>query len=172
MRIRSLTALAAAMLLIAGCGERDETETTPPTEAPAAEATPAGDAQISKDLTVKPTIPQPTGEPPTSLVKEDIVEGTGRAAKAGDQVTVQYVGVAHSTGTEFDASWNRGEPFRFQLGTGQVIPGWDRGVAGMKEGGRRKLVIPPDLGYGAQGAGPDIGPNETLIFVVDLEKIG
>jgi peptidylprolyl isomerase len=87
-------------------------------------------------------------------------------------VTVSYVGVAHSTGEEFDASWNRGEPFRFRLGSGQVIPGWDQGVAGMKVGGRRMLVIPPDLAYGEQGSPPVIAPGETLVFVVDLEKIG
>jgi len=114
----------------------------------------------------------PTGPAPTELKVRDIFPGGGRAAKAGDQVTVQYVGVRYRDGRQFDASWDRNEPFPFQLGAGMVIPGWDRGVAGMKVGGRRELTIPPDLAYGAQGAGPDIGPNETLVFVIDLLKIG
>ncbi|MGH2946346.1 MAG: FKBP-type peptidyl-prolyl cis-trans isomerase [Solirubrobacteraceae bacterium] len=99
---------------------------------------------------------------------EDIVEGKGRAAKAGSTVSVQYVGVSWSTGQEFDASWNSGQPFPFPLGGGQVIPGWDQGVEGMKNGGRRLLVIPPELGYGAAGSPPVIAPNETLVFVVDM----
>ncbi len=98
----------------------------------------------------------------------DIWEGDGRVAGAGDRVTVHYVGVAHSTGEEFDASWNRGEPLSFQLGVGQVIAGWDQGVQGMKVGGRRQLIIPPDLAYGDRGAGNRIAPGETLIFVCDL----
>jgi peptidylprolyl isomerase len=100
------------------------------------------------------------------------VKGKGKAAKAGDTVSVQYVGNSWSTGTQFDASWDRGsEPFTFPLGAGQVIPGWDQGIVGMKKGGRRLLVIPPDLAYGDQSPSPDIGPNETLVFVVDLQKI-
>jgi peptidylprolyl isomerase len=115
---------------------------------------------------------QPSGTPPAELQTTDIVKGKGKAAKSGDTVSVQYVGNSWSTGSQFDASWDRGqEPFQFPLGAGQVIPGWDQGVAGMKEGGRRLLVIPPDLAYGDQSPSPDIGPNETLIFVVDLEKI-
>ena len=98
----------------------------------------------------------------------DLWEGDGKVAGAGDTVSVHYVGVAYSTGEEFDASWNRGEPLQFRLGVGQVIQGWDQGVQGMKVGGRRKLVIPPDLGYGSRGAAGAIKPNETLIFVCDL----
>jgi len=101
-------------------------------------------------------------------VIEDIAVGDGPEAVPGQTVTVHYVGVAHSTGEEFDASWNRGAPFRFPLGAGRVIGGWDKGVAGMKVGGRRKLVIPPHLGYGDRGAGGVIKPGETLVFVVDL----
>jgi FKBP-type peptidyl-prolyl cis-trans isomerase len=126
---------------------------------------------ISKDRSKKPAIPAPKGDPPTSLVKKDIVKGKGKTAKAGGTVTVQYVGVSWSTGQEFDASWTSGQPFSFPLGAQRVIPGWDQGVAGMKVGGRRELVIPPDLGYGPQGSPPAIGPNETLVFVVDLEKV-
>jgi peptidylprolyl isomerase len=116
----------------------------------------------------KPEIDFPGGEPPTELEITDIWEGDGRVASAGDRVTVHYVGVAHSTGEEFDASWNRGEPLSFQLGAGQVIAGWDQGVQGMKVGGRRQLIIPPDLAYGDRGAGSAIAPGETLIFVCDL----
>ena len=98
------------------------------------------------------------------------MEGSGSSAKKGDEVTVQYVGVGYESGEEFDASWG-GEPFSFQLGGGQVIEGWDEGVEGMKVGGRRQLTIPPDLGYGETGFPPAIGPDETLIFVVDLVAI-
>ncbi|MEU7056464.1 FKBP-type peptidyl-prolyl cis-trans isomerase [Streptomyces sp. NPDC046197] len=116
----------------------------------------------------KPEIDFPGGEPPADLEIKDIWEGDGPAAKAGDTVSVHYVGVAFSTGEEFDASWNRGTPLRFQLGVGQVIPGWDQGVQGMKVGGRRQLIIPPHLAYGDRGAGGRIKPGETLIFVCDL----
>ena len=116
----------------------------------------------------KPDVGPIEGPPPADLVIEDIAEGDGPAAKSGDLVTVHYVGVAHSTGRQFDASWDRRDAFRFPLGGGQVIAGWDQGVQGMKVGGRRKLTIPPHLGYGAQGAPGAIKPNETLIFVVDL----
>lgn len=116
----------------------------------------------------KPEIDFPEGAPPTDLQIVDIWEGDGEEAKPGHDVSVHYVGVAFSSGEEFDASWSRGEPFEFPLGAGRVIAGWDQGVAGMKIGGRRKLVIPPHLGYGNRGAGRAIKPGETLIFVVDL----
>ncbi|MEW9553081.1 FKBP-type peptidyl-prolyl cis-trans isomerase [Nonomuraea sp. NPDC050783] len=116
----------------------------------------------------KPEIDFPGGTPPKDLEIEDLVEGDGPEAKPGHTVRVHYVGVAFSTGEEFDASWNRGSAFEFPLGKGRVIAGWDQGVAGMKVGGRRKLVIPPHLGYGNRGAGSAIKPGETLIFVVDL----
>lgn len=116
----------------------------------------------------RPEIDFPSGEPPSSLEITDIWEGDGAVAKAGDMVQVHYVGVAFSTGEEFDASWNRGDPLAFRLGGGQVIPGWDQGIAGMRVGGRRQLVIPPGLAYGDRGAGRSIAPGETLIFVCDL----
>jgi peptidylprolyl isomerase len=188
---RPLAALAAATVLALGaaaCGDEktvtqsDEStsavETTASTPAEttttdAAEAPSSAGAvlPISSDTKKKPKIPKPSGDPPTKLVVKDIVEGKGPAIKAGQTATVQYVGVSWSTGQEFDASWDRGEPFPFPLGGGQVIPGWDKGVEGMKAGGRRELVIPPDLAYGPQGSPPAIGPNETLVFVVDLTKI-
>lgn len=119
----------------------------------------------------RPEIDFPEGEPPAELRIEDISEGDGREAKAGDTVRAHYVGVAHSTGEEFDASWNRGAPLDFRVGVGQVIAGWDQGIVGMKVGGRRKLTIPPHLGYGDRGAGAVIKPGETLIFVVDLVDV-
>jgi len=123
---------------------------------------------ISSDLNEKPTIEVPSGPAPSELVTKDIVTGDGATAEQGDTVKVQYVGVDYATGKQFDASWDNGKPFSFQLGSGQVIPGWDQGVEGMKVGGRRELIVPPDLAYGAQGSPPTIGPNATLVFVVDL----
>src|SRR5207249_7615002 len=116
----------------------------------------------------RPQVDPGEGAPPADLIVEDITVGEGSEAQPGQVATVHYVGVSFSTGKEFDASWNRGQPFSFPLGGGQVITGWDRGVAGMKVGGRRKLVIPPHLGYGDRGAGNVIRPGETLVFVVDL----
>ena len=113
-------------------------------------------------------IEKPEGDIPFELVIDDVVEGDGAEAVPGTKVTVHYVGVAFRSGEEFDASWNRGEPFQFRLGKGQVIPGWDQGVAGMKVGGKRTLIIPPQLGYGARGAGGVIPPNATLMFDVEL----
>lgn len=186
-RTAAAALLAAAALGLGACGDDDEpavdnsvtpVETTPaPTATTETTTTPASGGgatiqklAISKDLKTKPEIEKPSGDPPTKLYSRDIVVGTGKKAKAGDKVTVQYVGVAHSTGEQFDASWDAGQPFVFDLGAQMVIAGWDQGVEGMQEGGRRLLVIPPDLAYGPSGQGP-IGPNETLIFVVDLEKI-
>jgi peptidylprolyl isomerase len=122
-------------------------------------------------MTDKPEIDFPDGPPPADLEVTDITEGSGAEATAGSTVSVHYVGVAHSTGEEFDASYNRGAPLDFRLGVGQVISGWDQGVEGMKVGGRRRLVIPPHLGYGDRGAGGVIKPGETLIFVVDLLEV-
>jgi peptidylprolyl isomerase len=119
----------------------------------------------------KPEVDFPGGEPPADLEIKDIWEGDGPEAKAGDTVSVHYVGVSFSTGEEFDASWNRGQPLQFQLGVGQVISGWDEGVQGMKVGGRRQLTIPPHLAYGDRGAGHMIKPGETLIFVCDLVSV-
>ena len=119
----------------------------------------------------KPDVSVPDADPPTELVIIDDVVGDGAEATPGSTVSVHYVGVSWSTGKQFDASWDRLEPFRFGLGAGQVIAGWDEGVAGMQVGGRRTLHIPPHLGYGARGAGGAIKPNETLVFVVDLLEV-
>ena len=120
----------------------------------------------------KPDVTIPEGTPPSNLLIEDETVGDGDEAVAGQDVTVHYVGVSWSTGEQFDASWDRMEPFRFGLGRRQVIQGWDDGVQGMKVGGRRRLTIPPHMGYGAAGAGGVIAPNETLVFVVDLLAVG
>ncbi len=119
----------------------------------------------------KPSVIVPAGDPPADLVIEDLTVGDGKEAISGTVVEVHYVGVAWSTQKEFDASWNRGDTFEFRLGAGQVISGWDQGVAGMKVGGRRVLTIPPHMGYGSQGAGGVIKGGETLIFVVDLLNV-
>jgi peptidylprolyl isomerase len=171
-----IACLLALALLAAGCGGDDDPEQTaapkPAEETPAptatADAAPAG---ISKNLDEKPAIAKPSGDPPSKLEIDDIVKGKGKSAKSGDNVTVQYVGVSFTTGEQFDASWDGGQPFSFPLGQGQVISGWDNGVAGMRVGGRRKLTIPPDQAYGTEGSPPAIQPNETLIFVVDLLEV-
>jgi peptidylprolyl isomerase len=119
----------------------------------------------------RPQIDKPEGDIPFELGIDDIVVGDGDEATKGKKVSVHYVGVAFSTGEEFDASWNRGQPFEFKLGQGQVIPGWDAGVEGMKVGGRRKLTIPSTMAYGARGAGGAIKPHEPLVFVVDLLSV-
>ena len=124
-----------------------------------------------KEEATKPKVEVPSGDPPKTLEKKDLKVGSGDEALAGQTVTVHYVGVSFSTKKQFDASWDGGDPFTFPLGAGRVIPGWDQGVPGMKVGGRRQLVIPPDLAYGAQGYPPDIAPNETLVFVVDLVSV-
>ena len=119
----------------------------------------------------RPQIEPPTGDVPFELVIEDLIVGDGDEATSGRKVEVHYVGVAFSSGEEFDASWNRGRPFEFKLGKGQVIPGWDAGVQGMRAGGRRRLTIPSAMAYGARGAGGVIAPHEPLVFVVDLLSV-
>lgn len=183
-----LVALVAAALLAAGCGDDDggsattattetqattpTTPTTPEDEAPRARKVKpsAGEADIDR----KPKVPPGKGNPPTELVVQDLIAGDGTRAKSGDTVSVRYVGVLFEDGEEFDSSWKngKGQTFQFSLGGGQVIPGWDQGIVGMREGGRRKLIIPPELAYGAQGFPPDIPPDAALIFDVDLVETG
>lgn len=189
-RVLVLLAVLAAALLGA-CGDDDnsgsattdttatETQTTQTPTTPAQPEAPkarkvtptAGEANPDR----KPKVPAGKGDPPTELEVQDLIVGKGARAKSGDTVSVQYVGVLFEDGKQFDASWegNRpGQAFQFPLGGGQVIPGWDQGVVGMREGGRRKLIIPPELAYGAQGFPPDIPPNAALIFDIDLEQAG
>jgi peptidylprolyl isomerase len=164
MKGRALAVLVALAVIVAGCGGGDDSSTT--------SSAPSSTTNTTTTPTTaqgdKPKVKVPSGAPPKTLVIKDLKKGDGPAARSGDAVTVQYVGVDYKTGKQFDASWDRGEPFPFQLGGGQVIPGWDRGVVGMKVGGRRELIIPPRLAYGSQGQPPAIQPNATLVFVIDL----
>jgi peptidylprolyl isomerase len=169
-----------AVLGMAACGDDDDSSgdsggsadaTTQQDTGTETNPSPADAEAALKDTSKKPVIPKPTGAPPRKLVTEDIVRGKGAGAKKGDTVVVHYVGMNFSNGQEFDASWDTGSPFPVQLGAGMVIKGWDQGLVGIKKGGRRKLTIPPELGYGAQGYPPDIPPNETLVFVVDAIDI-
>jgi FKBP-type peptidyl-prolyl cis-trans isomerase len=190
IRPRTLTLLAAATaaLALAACGGGTKTASIPsgaPGEETAAKSAPittpkpsppppavkALAAKVGTDTKKKPAIPKPSGQPPIKLIADDIVTGKGAAVRSGDSVTVDYVGVHWTNGKEFDSSWKRKQTFPFTVGQG-VIEGWSDGVVGMKVGGRRMLVIPPDLAYGASGSPPSIGPNETLVFVIDLRKIG
>jgi peptidylprolyl isomerase len=171
--------LAAAVL--AGCGSGGSSTITVGNEnkadnalihstsksEPSETTTSTAKTPTSGPLSKKPVVTSPGGTPPTKEVIKDLIVGTGAEAKAGDTVTVNYVGINFKSGKEFDSSWKRNEPFSFALGKSQVIPGWEKGIPGMKVGGRRELVIPPALGYGAKGTS-SIPPNETLIFVVDL----
>ncbi len=167
-RLLIAAALAALALGLAACGDDDdsssddgaaETSTQPAADAPSADNT---------NLKEKPVVETTGDESPGALVVNDIVVGKGPEAKTGDSVSMQYVGTLYSDGTEFDASWERGQPFDFTLGAGEVIAGWDQGIVGMKVGGRREMIIPPDLGYGPTGQPPDIPPDATLVFIVDL----
>jgi peptidylprolyl isomerase len=189
LRVGALAALVVLALAGAGCGSstkesaadqsaakaEQEAKNQQPIAEPKALTSPkvaptAGEADLAK----KPTVPKGTGSPPSSAVKaETLIAGTGTEIKNGQQATVQYVGVLFKNGKEFDTSWGKGkQPFQFTIGSGQVIPGWDQGVLGMKVGERRRLTIPAALAYGAQGSPPKIGPNEPLIFDIDLKKIG
>jgi peptidylprolyl isomerase len=163
MRAGMLIIAACVVLAFAGCGGGDSSSST---ESSSETSTAKPSESASK---TKPKVEVPSGSPPKTLVSEDLIEGSGAVAEPGNEVTVNYVGVDFKTGEQFDASWDRGEPITFTLGAGEVIPGWDEGIAGMKVGGRRELVIPPQLAYGSQGYGP-IAPNSTLVFVVDLLK--
>ena len=169
--------LACLALVVAGCGSGSDSSTgstestatsAEPSEKSPGESGGSAEKQTSGAGKTKPKVTVPSGPPPKKLEIEEIEKGSGPEAKAGDEVTVQYVGVGYESEEEFDSSWSRNEPFSFGLGGGQVIAGWDQGVEGMKVGGRRELIIPPNLAYGPQGSPPVIGPNETLIFVIDL----
>jgi peptidylprolyl isomerase len=160
--------LACVALAVTGCGGSDDSSSSSESTASTSKESSSPETSSNAKKTA-PKVTVPKGAPPKKLEIEEIEEGSGAEAKAGDEVSVQYAGVGYESGKEFDSSWSRGaEPFTFGLGAGQVIPGWDQGVEGMKVGGRRELIIPPGLAYGAAGAPPAIGPNETLIFVIDL----
>jgi peptidylprolyl isomerase len=164
--------LAAAAFAVAGCGSSGSTTTAaiPAAPAPAAPAAPKASTNL-KDTKSKPVVPTQTGPPPKKLVVKDIVVGKGKPAKAGNTLSVQYVGVLFNGGQQFDASWDNGSPLDFQLGKHKVIPGWDKGLVGIKPGGRRELIIPANLAYGAQGQGASIPPNSPLVFIVDALSV-
>jgi FKBP-type peptidyl-prolyl cis-trans isomerase len=168
MLIPSLLALLAAG--VAACGSK-----APGVQlAPSSGATQASVPTTPKPppaLSSKPAVSVPNGRAPNRLVTKDLVVGTGQSAQAGRSITVNYVGVLYKTRKEFDSSWKRNQPFTTTLSSGSVIPGWVKGIAGMKVGGRRELVIPPNLGYGKAGNPPTIPPNSTLVFVVDLLSV-
>lgn len=167
--------LVGALLVFAGCGDDDSSDegTTAATEqTTGGEANGAVEKSGDASDRTKPEVTVPDGEPPAELVENELIEGTGAEATKGDEVTVQYVGVGFESEEEFDSSWSRNEPFSFPPGAGEVIPGWEQGVEGMKVGGRRELIIPSELAYGSTGSPPAIGPNEALIFVVDLLEVG
>lgn len=172
-----LTLLVVFVLVGAACDDSGdstpESEPTPNEQSGEQSDEQSDEQQEGSDVAApeKPAVEVPEGEAPDQLRVDDLVEGDGAEATAGSTVEVHYVGVLFSDGTEFDASYDRGEPFSFSLGAGQVIQGWDEGVEGMKVGGRRRLVIPPDLAYGETGAGGVIPPNATLVFVVDLISV-
>ena len=189
LKLRSRAALGLAALataaLIAGCGSSGSTSTITvgnenkadealgKSNAAATTSTPTSTTASAKTptsgpLAKEPTVTVPAGAAPTTLVTKEIIKGTGAEAKTGQPVTVNYVGALFHGGKVFDASWKRNEPFVFTLGQGAVIKGWDQGVAGMKVGGRRELVIPANLAYGSKGAGSSIPPNAPLVFVIDL----
>jgi peptidylprolyl isomerase len=167
--------ILADMLRVQGEGEEESSEEESAEKEPSQEKSgkKSGGGELSKaeaSKIKKPKVTVPSGPPPKKLVVKDLKTGKGPTAEAGDEVTVQYVGVDYKTGKEFDSSWSRNEPFAFSLGAGEVIKGWDQGIEGMKLGGRRELIIPPELAYGSQEAG-SIKPNSTLVFVVDLLAI-
>jgi peptidylprolyl isomerase len=171
-----IAALGAAAL-IAGCGGSGSSNSTitignensaDSALAKASATSTTAKTPTSGPLATEPKVTPPSGAAPTKLVVKDLITGTGAEAKAGQTVTVNYVGALFKGGKVFDASWKRSEPFTFPLGKGQVIPGWDQGIPGMKVGGRRELVIPAALAYGAKGSPPTIPPNAPLVFVVDL----
>jgi peptidylprolyl isomerase len=160
---RHVAAAAAAVLLLGACDRTTDEEQTVPEEPEAPD--------LAERPDVAATMGDDLGDPPDELVVDDIVVGEGDEVGPGDTVTVQYVGVSWSTQEEFDASWDRGQPFTFTIGEGRVIEGWERGVEGMQVGGRRSLTIPPALGYGERGVDGVIAPGETLVFVVDLVDV-
>jgi peptidylprolyl isomerase len=151
-----------AVLALAGCGGSSDSSS---------ESSESSSSTTTESLTEKPKVTVPSGPPPKKLEIKELHKGSGAEAKAGKEVVVQYVGVNYKNGKEFDSSWSRNEPFPLTLGAGSVIPGWEQGIEGMKVGGRRELIIPPELAYGEAGAPPAIGPNETLVFVIDLLEV-
>jgi peptidylprolyl isomerase len=189
LRIGAVLAALALAVAATGCGSSSKKESAADQSAakaeqeaknqkPIAEPKPVSSPTVTPtsgeaDINKKPVVPKGSGSAPTTLKAETLIAGSGPEIRNGQQATVQYVGVLFKNGKEFDTSWGKGkQPFTFTIGSGQVITGWDQGVLGMKVGERRRLTIPADLAYGAQGSPPKIGPDEPLIFDIDLKKIG
>jgi peptidylprolyl isomerase len=188
IRLLALVAVVVLAFAAAGCGsskkssaadqaaaaaEKEAKNQKPLPQAKAPASPTVSPTPGEANIATKPKVPKGSGSPPTALKAETLIAGGGAPIKDGQQATVQYVGVLFSSGKEFDTNWGAGkQPFKFTIGSGQVIPGWDQGVLGMKVGERRRLTIPADLAYGAQGSPPKIGPNQALIFDIDLKKIG
>jgi peptidylprolyl isomerase len=173
-----ILALCAALVVsVAGCGGSSDSSTGSTESSSSSEAGGSSEESEGSSETdasgekTKPTVTVPTEVSPKNFAIKELEEGSGAEAKKGDEVTVQYVGVGYDSEKEFDSSWSRNEPFTFTLGAGEVIKGWDQGVEGMKVGGRRELLIPGELAYGPEGSPPKIGPNETLVFVIDLLSV-
>ena len=174
MMVKGLSIICGLVLLGVGVAACGSSKAPGVTQAPSGGQTEASIPTTPKpppQLSSKPTVVVPKGPPPTNLVTKDLIAGTGQTAATGQTVTVNYVGVLYDTGKEFDSSWKRNQPFTTALTSGSVIPGWVQGIAGMKVGGRRELIIPPSLGYGKAGSPPTIPPNSTLVFVVDLLSV-
>jgi peptidylprolyl isomerase len=183
--LRVITPLAVVAVAVAGCGSSSkapgiqqapsagatQAQITAPATTSTSTTTSVPTPKPPSPLSKKPVVTVPTGPAPTKLVTKDLITGTGTTAKEGDTVTVNYVGVLYKGGKEFDSSWSRNQTFSTPLTTGSVIPGWVQGIAGMKVGGRRELIIPPNLAYGKAGSGSTIPPNSTLVFVVDLLSV-
>jgi peptidylprolyl isomerase len=168
---KSLPAGLALALALAACGSSKAPGVVTAPSAGATQASIPTTPTVPPALSKKPAVQIPKTAPPNQLVTKDLVTGTGKTAAAGQTVTVNYVGDLYKTGKEFDSSWSRNQTFTTALSAGSVIPGWVKGIAGMKVGGRRELIIPPSLGYGAKGSPPTIPANSTLVFVVDLLSV-
>lgn len=176
MRRLFLIIMACLALVVVGCGGDSSSSTTGSDTSAQSEESAAAkeereEVEAEEAAEKIPQVTVPKGPPPKQLVVADKKKGSGATAKAGDQVSVNYVGVVYKTKEQFDANWDSGEPFSFKLGAQEVIPGWDKGIPGMKVGGLRKLIIPPALAYGNQGVYPSIPPNSTLVFLVELLEV-
>lgn len=164
----AMVGLLALLAIVAGCGQSNDTTVESIQSDDESTAVERSDDVAGR---TKPEVSVSRGAPSGRLETKDLIEGTGAKVESGDKVTVQYVGFGYKSRREFDSSWSRNEPFRFTLGASEVVPGWDDGIEGMSVGGRRELIIPPELGYGEAGTPVAVGPNDTLIFVIDLVEV-